>query len=292
MTDPHPSPSSRTAESSLVSVPCDLCGRWEADTLFVKEGFPHVRCTGCGLVRVSPRRRDHLLAQRDEGTGQMGEEKPNQRHLQWLKAQVNRLERYRGTGSLLEIGPGMELFLDTAAESGWETWAVEINRQAAGRLADDGRHRVLTGSIAEAELPDGRFDAVRLWDVIEHLESPTGALKTIFRALRPGGALLLSTPNLASLSFKTNGPDWIYLNGADHIHLFEPDTIRDLLGRTGFETVRLTTHDFNLKKKLYFPEQTLPHGRPLIKPFGNLLRKVVPLIGQGHQMIVLATRPE
>jgi SAM-dependent methyltransferase len=45
--------------------------------------------------------------------------------------------------------------------------------------------------------PDGHFDTVAMSAVIEHLIDPIAALRDLYRVLRPGGRLLLDTPNIA-----------------------------------------------------------------------------------------------
>jgi SAM-dependent methyltransferase len=52
-----------------------------------------------------------------------------------------------------------------------------------------------------SEIPDGVFDLVLLGEVFEHiLNNPSGLLKSIFRILRPGGMLILTTPNPSTIA--------------------------------------------------------------------------------------------
>lgn len=278
------------SDVQFIHVPCDLCGVDDHQVLFVKEGFAHVRCRGCGLVFVNPRCAAHLEAQRTGGTGAMGEEKLTSSQVRRLRKELQGIESYRKLNRILEVGAGRGWLLEEAGRQGWETWAVEINVEALERLRERGIQHIVNGSAETFALPEQSFDVVRMWDVIEHLQSPKNAVANIYRALRRGGLLRLSTTNFASLSRWVNGPYWVYLNGSDHIYLFEPSSITKLLSAEGFLHIRIRTRSFNLRKKLYHPERDLPSGFSLLRPFRKLIDETIRFTPYGHQMIVTAVK--
>ena len=277
--------------ASLLNVVCDMCGGDIQELLFVKEGFRHVRCRNCGLVFVNPRLAAHVDLQVETGTGTMGEDRLSASQVRRLQKELAVLEPFRRLNRLLEVGAGKGWFLSEASERGWETWAVEINRQAVNSLRSRDVHRILTQPADNFDAPASFFDVVRIWDVIEHLESPRACVSNIFRVLREGGLLRLSTTNFASLSRWVNGPEWVYLNGADHIALFEPSTIMRLLTDAGFSDIAVRTRSFNLRRKLYHPERELPPGSLLLRPFRKLIDEAMRFTLFGHQMIVTAVKP-
>lgn len=75
---------------------------------------------------------------------------------------------------------------------------MEISPQAAEYNREQGR-RVVLGSVEEMPFPDDSFDLVLALDVIEHVSDDLGALKELFRVLRPGGSLLVTVPALRML---------------------------------------------------------------------------------------------
>ena len=233
---------------------CDLCFGRDHDLLFLKEGFRHVRCRSCGLVFVSPRLARHLEIQTDSGTGCMGEDSLTLAQENRLRKEVAAIEPFRRLNRMLEVGAGRGWFLSVAAQSGWETWAVEINRDAVQHLRSKGIHRIIVDTAEDFDASAGSMDVVKMWDVIEHLQSPRKALTNIHRVLRPGGLLRLATTNFASLSRWINGPEWVYLNGADHIFLFDPSTISRLLS-----AMRVLRHSYP-DQVLQPEEETLPPG--------------------------------
>lgn len=274
----------------FIRAACDLCGSPRHGLLFDKEGFRHVRCLDCGMVFVNPRFAGHGQLQRSEGTGTMGEDHLTPAQIRRLRREVDSMEAYRKHNRILEIGAGRGWFLEQASKHGWQTCALEINESALSHLRSRGIDRIVV-EPAESFLVDaGVMDVVRMWDVIEHLESPHKAVERIWQALRPGGLLRLSTTNFASLSCWINGPEWVYLNGADHIHLFEPETITRLLSESGFSNIHVSTRSFNLRRKLYHPERDLPPKYPLIRLFRKLIDETIRFTPYGHQMIVTAVK--
>ena len=98
-------------------------------------------------------------------------------------------------------GDGMctELTADLAGETGGHhvagvDWAAAPLKQAAERGLT-----LVRGSL-DTGLPfaSGSVDVVILSEVVEHLVDPDGGLAELYRVLRPGGHLVLSTPNLAA----------------------------------------------------------------------------------------------
>ena len=274
----------------FIETSCDICGSGKSTVLFSKEGFVHVRCDVCGLVYVNPRLIDHLDGQIYSGTAEMGGESLTSSQVKRLTSELRRLEIYRNTNQILEIGPGKGWFLEQAMKLGWEVWAVEVNIKALSRLQQMGIRHVIASSADSFRVPEGHFDVIRMWDVIEHLPSPMRALSLSNRALRSGGLIRLSTTNFASLSRMVNGPEWVYLNGADHITLFEPETILSALKRSGFSRTSIRTRSFNLRKKLYHPEKEFAGPSVFLKPFRKLIDETIRFTKYGHQMIVEAQK--
>jgi SAM-dependent methyltransferase len=229
--------------------------------------------------------------QSEGGTAEMGDSNITGSQRRRLDRELAHLERYKRKGLIVEIGPGKGWFLVAAQEAGWKTVGVEVNARAAAYLAESLRGAIIRADVVEAELPVEAADVVRMWDVIEHLPNPKAALQKLHRSLRRGGIIELSTTNFSSLSRMINGPEWVYLNGADHIHLFDPLSIKKMLHSVGFSDVQVRTRSFNLRRKLYFPERTLPQ-RPLwLKPFRKIIDELIQFTQYGHQMIVAAIKP-
>lgn len=95
---------------------------------------------------------------------------------------------------IMDVGCGAGSFLDLVKGYASETIAIEPTRDYHPVLLSQG-HRVfpLCGEAA-AEL-EGKVDLAVCFSVIEHVEDPVRFLREVHRLLKPGGHLVLSTPN-------------------------------------------------------------------------------------------------
>jgi SAM-dependent methyltransferase len=160
-----------------------------------------------------------------------------------LSSWAESLLPYRSTGRILEVGCGVGHFLTAARKVGFETWGTEISSSALTRLQALG-FDVRRGDLPDLRLPDEHFDAVVLFEVIEHLPDPGRYLQECRRLLRPGGLLLLTTPNFDSLSRRLLGARWRVVD-PEHLVLMTPRGMQALLQRTGFATVSLSTRNID-----------------------------------------------
>ncbi|MFC6062058.1 class I SAM-dependent methyltransferase [Streptomyces ochraceiscleroticus] len=131
-------------------------------------------------------------------------------------------------------------------------WSQEALRRAATRIP-----YTVRGELTGTGLPfgDGVADAVLFSEVVEHLVDPDAALDELRRVLRPGGHLLLSTPNLAAwynrgLLLAGVQPVFseVSLRGihgrpgsqvVGHLRLYTARALRGFLTAAGFEVVRM-----------------------------------------------------
>jgi len=107
-----------------------------------------------------------------------------------------------GTGSavIIDVGCGDGAALAVAARHnpGHRFAGIDWSGEALRQARNQGL-TVVRGSV-DPRLPvaDGAADVVIMSELIEHLVDPDGAVAEVRRVLRPGGSLLLSTPNLAA----------------------------------------------------------------------------------------------
>lgn len=136
--------------------------------------------------------------------------------------------------SLLDIGCGPGFFLDLArphyAVQGVEL-APEAVAHARERLKLDVKQAPFDGKMfAEAS-----FDAVTMFDTIEHVPDPIGALNGISRVLKPGGWVQLTTGDFSSLASRVSGANWHLLTPPDHLFYFTRGGLVGLMEKHGFE---------------------------------------------------------
>ncbi|MBI4589249.1 MAG: class I SAM-dependent methyltransferase [Candidatus Rokubacteria bacterium] len=225
---------------------CNLCGGTRWRTLEEVGTTRVVRCA-CGLVFVTPQpERPSIEQAYDAGYYRPWEEQARRRALIWGR-RIERVEALRSPpGRLLDIGCGRGAFLHVARERGWEVSGTEISPYAA-KAAGAARFPVVEGEVWEAGFPAGAFDVVTCWHVIEHAADPRRILQEIHRVLKPGGWLVLATPNLEDHIFRAayvlarrHAPP-LYEPDERELHLFHFSgrTLRALVASARFEVVEV-----------------------------------------------------
>lgn len=170
----------------------------------------------------------------------------------------------RGSRTILDIGCGDGTAAATAAPllTGHRIIGVDWSQDALRRA----RTRIpyaIRGELADGGLPlrSESADAVLFSEVIEHLVDPDAALDEIRRVLRPGGHLMLSTPNLAAWynrALLLAGVQPVFsevsLRGihgrpgrevVGHLRLYTARALREFVSASGFEVVRLRGAPFH-----------------------------------------------
>jgi 2-polyprenyl-3-methyl-5-hydroxy-6-metoxy-1,4-benzoquinol methylase len=111
-----------------------------------------------------------------------------------ISEKVNSMLAGRSSIKLLEAGCGSASYFTFAPEV--KSVGIDISREQLDR--NKVIHEKILGDLQTYSLPEGEFDVVVCWDVIEHLSRPRDALMNMFRATRPDGVVILGFPNLAS----------------------------------------------------------------------------------------------
>jgi 2-polyprenyl-3-methyl-5-hydroxy-6-metoxy-1,4-benzoquinol methylase len=137
----------------------------------------------------------------------------------------------------LDIGCGVGHSLTAACERGLEAHGVEADPDARALALE----RYSTVVHSPAELSEGRYQLVSLWETLEHLASPADVLVTCADRLAPDGVLALTLPNLDGTSTRLLREECSYVHGGfnqpGHINLFSRSSLAHLLERCGLSLV-------------------------------------------------------
>jgi 2-polyprenyl-3-methyl-5-hydroxy-6-metoxy-1,4-benzoquinol methylase len=144
----------------------------------------------------------------------------------------------RKGGRLLEVGCGSGGILKFLQEAGWEAHGLDNDPDAVNSARRGGILDVELGSLAEQEYPANHFDAVALCHVLEHIFDPAELVRECHRILKPGGHLVIITPNSQSLGHRLFKQHWIHLHPPNHLYIFRRHTLHQLAISAGFENAR------------------------------------------------------
>lgn len=224
---------------SSVGRRCRLC-KGEA-RLWADRGDVALFCCGhCQFVSGEPR--EELSAgERYQGYYHApAPSAPMTRYGQWLA----KAEGLVGRGRLLEVGAGSGGFVRVALARGWKVDATEVSESGLQALRTTGA-TVFAGDLASGNYADGQFDLVVSVEVIEHLPAPLDHVREMWRVTRPGGLLVLTTPNFNGLSRRYLGIRWRVID-PEHLGYFTPATLLRLLRDVGYTSVRVSARSLDV----------------------------------------------
>ena len=141
-------------------------------------------------------------------------------------------------GRLFDAGCGDGQFLDRMAKHGWQGEGVDFDAAAV----ESGRKKyglnLAVGDFQTSRIEEGKYDAVTMSHVIEHVTDPIASLEKCGRMLRPEGRLVVSTPNIWSLGHQRFKECWRGLEPPRHLQIFTPNLLGECARRAGLEVVR------------------------------------------------------
>lgn len=233
------------------TIECPLCPagtRWSEVT--VRWGVRIVRCTDCGLVFANPQPAEEAL---EDYYGPEYFRKNADKFLEFplhrevelrLRRYLRELGKVAPAGRVLDVGCGTGTFLHLAGKEGYRGTGVELSAFAA----ELGRERlgvdIRTGRLEEMA-GDETFDAVTMWDFLEHTSAPLDILRCARARLAADGHLLMTVPNVGSWWAEAMGPRWVGFDKAsEHLFYFTRGSLAKMLTLAGFEPVRVEPHSW------------------------------------------------
>ena len=287
--------SNKFKNSTLQYSLCEFCGSKNFLFICSRDDESQVaNCLNCDLVSVNPLPdQNHLnsinkaISQNIQGKnfgaylkisqnkhkGLDAQEKNDMETMQLIEAQESLKGRYRKRfklikrfsfhkGKLLDLGCGEGHFLKYVSSLEWDVSGIDLkveNTEFAKKILEI--KNVQCMPLGQALLPEKTFDVVTLYDLIEHLAHPLRELEKINKLLRPGGLVVIATPNVKNSIFMK--ARWMGYITQGQIYFFSKKTLTQMLQRAGFKVIFSKTE--NAKKGLLTPKETLP-GKIRIKP--------------------------
>ena len=182
---------------------------------------------------------------------------------------IDALHRYsspvnREAGTALEVGPGSGIYLPVLAGLFKKVYGSDIKdaylKHARSLLREVDNLYLVVDDIADSNLPEYSFDLILCTEVIEHIADSQAAIAQIRRLLKPGGVLVLSTPQrysplemFAKVAFLPGIIQLVHLIYREpvldsrHINLMTETQVTNQLKTTGFSIVE------QHKSGLYLP---------------------------------------
>jgi 2-polyprenyl-3-methyl-5-hydroxy-6-metoxy-1,4-benzoquinol methylase len=196
-----------------------------------------VKCQNCGLIYTNPRfTGDEILDSYVAVEDPLYLEERDGRVLTFER-HLRPLEKVKAPpGKLVDVGAYTGVFVEIAAQHGWDAYGVEPSHWAVEQAREGGLH-MIEGTLASSGLDENSLDVVTMWDVIEHVSNPLGEMQQAQRLLKPGGLLVVHTMDIDSGFARLMGGRWPWLMEM-HIYYFSQRTLKHMLEKAGFTVIR------------------------------------------------------
>lgn len=147
--------------------------------------------------------------------------------------------RSKTNGKILDVGCGDGSLLKYMKELGWQTYGVEFNDVSSRYAREVLGLNVFSGKLEETDYPEGSFDVITFFHVLEHLSDPLEALEKIYSLLDKNGLLLIEVPNFGGFEARIFRSKWVGVAAPLHLHHFTPRTLQMMLKNSGFIPARV-----------------------------------------------------
>ena len=232
---------------------CEICGSDERrqvasrpDLLLGGNYVFHVHeCQGCGVVYQHPRPTERSMEafyppEYQPYTPKLESESWLRRfdRRYGLRKRCHAVTRHVPQGRLLDVGCATGDFLDEMrCVPGWRVVGLEPSATAARYARIQQELDVVEGTLNDSPFADSSFDAVTVWDVLEHVYDPRAVIDGLARLLRPGGVLVINYPNLNAIDRRLFGRFWCGYELPRHLYLFPDQLLDEVLAEHGLHEV-------------------------------------------------------
>jgi 2-polyprenyl-3-methyl-5-hydroxy-6-metoxy-1,4-benzoquinol methylase len=264
----------------FVEIDCPGCGShswkvlrqgsdWELDRQRILQV---VRCDACGLHYTNPRPTLECLGDYyppDYSPYHHGPEKHRPLSPKWLvlrsaygspAVQPRGIERlaaaaarmirsprscgdtlvpFHGQGRLLDFGCGSGKFLQRMAILGWNVTGLDFSPSAVEAVRNLGI-AAYQGTLPHPQLQPESFDVISMRQALEHVPDPRQILLAAHELLAPRGLIFITVPNFASWEIDYFDDAAMTLDLPRHLLHFTPQTLGELLNRTGYHVRELS----------------------------------------------------
>jgi SAM-dependent methyltransferase len=151
----------------------------------------------------------------------------------WIRSETGLSE-----GKLLDIGCGTGAFIAFMKNDGWEVTGLEPDPGARKQAVTLHGLEPLSPDAID-RLPEGSFQAITLWHVLEHVHTLHHYMERIKKLLTPTGKIFIAVPNHTSFDASYYRQHWAAWDVPRHLYHFSPDAMNHLLGMHGLRLTRI-----------------------------------------------------
>ena len=259
---------------------CPWCGSgkaqinlWLKDEFLTKEDFHICECLNCGLLYTMPRPDKEKIGAYYKSEAYYSHQENKKGFIPKVYERVksiNLKHKYRlatngmQPGKLLDIGCGVGDFLHTAEMHGWECIGVEPSEDAKTIAQKRMKGTIITSEELES-FPDGAFDVITMWHVLEHVDDLKWQVAQLQRLVKPSGRVVIAVPNYKSYDGQYYKEHWAAYDVPRHLNHFNRITLSKIFKTSGLELVKMDKLKWDAYYISYLSEQYRHHSLPLVR---------------------------
>ena len=154
---------------------------------------------------------------------------------------------------LLDIGCGDGKFVHDAIQRGYDAVGIDLSpdRVSKGKELYNLNDRQIVCKNVDDFTKKEKFDVIVMWDVIEHVESPSLLLSSIKKLCHSKTKIFALTMSVDSITYKLFKKDWYYINPTQHLHYFSHSTMNKMFQKSDFKIIGVEMDDSKSKNIIH-----------------------------------------
>ncbi|MFC1747699.1 class I SAM-dependent methyltransferase [Pseudomonadota bacterium] len=227
------------------------------------DGYEYVECGQCGLVYIDKLEKTENIYKAYSGGGLKSLRRRlmspfrkfhQDRSFDYSVERAQRIFSYAAgrvdtRGKYLDIGCNKCYLLAQGLDKGWDVYGCELVPELTAPFLNT--YKQCRSNVHQGRFMDMRpkftndtFELITAIDVIEHFEDVVTDLRGIYEILKPGGAFVIQTPDIACEEAKRLKGKWGALKPLEHLHLFDLQNLTTMAKKVGFSGVEGTDEIF------------------------------------------------
>lgn len=231
--------------SIAVHTQCLICRHAESKPVLRKNNADLVQCASCGFVYFKQIPTLEELENYYKGYGRNDYLSPIT--IKRYNEILDKLEPFRKTGKLLDVGCGIGYFLEEAKKRGWQVHGTEYTDKAI-EICESKGIQMKKGVLNVSNYTPEDFDVITSFEVIEHINNPTEEIQKFNNLLRRGGVVYITTPNFNSLQRLQLGEKSTIITYPEHLSYYTPKTLSFLFATLGFKPLDVQTTGISITR--------------------------------------------
>lgn len=222
-------------------VNCNLCGKDDTREYYLFEDYKYVQCNNCGLIYQNPRPVFRSLKTRYSKKYFEYEFRNHHNFFLLMKKTLNDIKffkkiapQFSSPRKFLDIGCATGLLLNYIREHNWIVKGVELCKESVEYARKNFKLDIFNGTFEQAKFDDESFHIIHFSHLIEHLPKPSFTLTNIYKKLKNGGYILVTTPRVDSFQQWLFKEKWRSFH-RDHIYIFSKKTLIAIIEKAGFK---------------------------------------------------------